>query len=139
MYLWARTESSDDEWEKWVRIRFLHTMIRMGILRSGKWTRTEATPISQVMPYLSKKGISRKRLIQPKLELQRSQTRGRLRNRRCLEILLLPLKLLCSINHHHRSTESPTLALHLCATHASIITYQTSRADTALTVGGLVI
>jgi len=35
-------------WEKWVRIRFLHTMIRMGILRSGRWSLPTAMPIGQV-------------------------------------------------------------------------------------------
>jgi ER-bound oxygenase mpaB/B'/Rubber oxygenase, catalytic domain len=34
-------------WEEWVRIRLLHTSIRMGILRSGRWDETESTPISQ--------------------------------------------------------------------------------------------
>ncbi|MFT4265298.1 MAG: oxygenase MpaB family protein [Nocardioides sp.] len=34
-------------WEEWVRIRFLHTMIRMGILRSGRWT-MDSMPISQM-------------------------------------------------------------------------------------------
>ncbi len=36
------------EWQKWVRIRFLHTMIRMGILRSGRWDLRESMPIGQV-------------------------------------------------------------------------------------------
>ena len=34
-------------WEQWVRIRLLHTSIRMGILRSGRWDTTASMPISQ--------------------------------------------------------------------------------------------
>lgn len=34
-------------WEQWVRIRILHTNIRMGILRSGRWGGMAGTPISQ--------------------------------------------------------------------------------------------
>lgn len=34
------------EWEKWVRIRFLHTMIRLGIRRSGRWE-LDSMPIGQ--------------------------------------------------------------------------------------------
>ncbi|TCJ22863.1 oxygenase MpaB family protein [Nocardioides jejuensis] len=38
-----------ERWIQWVRIRFLHTMIRLGIHRSGRWARGDvATPISQV-------------------------------------------------------------------------------------------
>jgi hypothetical protein len=38
-----------DRWVEWVRIRFLHTMIRLGIHRSGRWPLYDtATPISQV-------------------------------------------------------------------------------------------
>lgn len=38
-----------DRWILWVRIRMLHTMIRLGIHRSGRWPRsTEGTPISQL-------------------------------------------------------------------------------------------
>lgn len=38
-----------ERWIQWVRIRFLHTMIRMGIERSGTWPLTgSATPISQL-------------------------------------------------------------------------------------------
>ncbi|WP_280480066.1 oxygenase MpaB family protein [Nocardia cyriacigeorgica] len=35
-------------WEQWVRIRLLHTMIRLGILRSGRWDLSESMPISQL-------------------------------------------------------------------------------------------
>ncbi|MCQ4118137.1 oxygenase MpaB family protein [Rhodococcus tibetensis] len=35
-------------WEQWVRIRMLHTMIRLGIHRSGHWDYTTSMPISQV-------------------------------------------------------------------------------------------
>lgn len=35
-------------WEQWVRIRFMHTMIRMGILRTNQWNLPTAIPISQV-------------------------------------------------------------------------------------------
>ena len=35
-------------WEQWLRIRFLHTMIRTGILRSGAWDLTRSMPISQL-------------------------------------------------------------------------------------------
>lgn len=34
-------------WEQWVRIRMLHTMIRLGIHRSGHWDYTLGAPISQ--------------------------------------------------------------------------------------------
>lgn len=34
-------------WEEWVRIRLLHTQIRMGIRRSGLWNEAVSTPISQ--------------------------------------------------------------------------------------------
>lgn len=34
-------------WEQWVRIRLLHTMIRMGILRSGRWDLRAGMPIDQ--------------------------------------------------------------------------------------------
>lgn len=34
-------------WEQWVRIRILHTSIRMGILRSGRWDTSASSPISQ--------------------------------------------------------------------------------------------
>ncbi|WP_157084348.1 oxygenase MpaB family protein [Millisia brevis] len=38
-----------ERWVQWVRIRFLHTMIRMGIIRGGQWPLAEtAIPISQV-------------------------------------------------------------------------------------------
>jgi len=38
-----------ERWIEWVRIRFLHTMIRLGIVRGGKWSSWErATPISQL-------------------------------------------------------------------------------------------
>jgi len=38
-----------ERWIQWVRIRFLHTMIRLGIHRSGRWPLYDtATPISQV-------------------------------------------------------------------------------------------
>ncbi|MFC7754692.1 oxygenase MpaB family protein [Tsukamurella soli] len=38
-----------ERWIQWVRIRFLHTMIRMGILRGGQWPLGDvAMPISQV-------------------------------------------------------------------------------------------
>lgn len=38
-----------ERWVQWVRIRLLHTMIRLGIRRSGSWSLGEiATPISQV-------------------------------------------------------------------------------------------
>lgn len=38
-----------DRWIQWVRIRFLHTMIRLGIHRGGRWSRYDtATPISQM-------------------------------------------------------------------------------------------
>jgi len=36
-----------DRWEQWVRIRFLHTMIRLGILRKGGWELAAGMPISQ--------------------------------------------------------------------------------------------
>lgn len=35
-------------WERWVRIRLLHTMIRMGIHRSGRWDIPTTIPISQL-------------------------------------------------------------------------------------------
>ncbi|HSX65912.1 oxygenase MpaB family protein [Nocardioides sp.] len=35
-----------ERWQQWVRIRMLHTMIRMGILRSGRWD-LDGMPISQ--------------------------------------------------------------------------------------------
>lgn len=34
-------------WEQWVRIRLLHTMIRLGVLRSGVWDLQRSMPISQ--------------------------------------------------------------------------------------------
>jgi hypothetical protein len=34
-------------WEEWVRIRLLHTQIRMGILRAGRWDLSASMPISQ--------------------------------------------------------------------------------------------
>lgn len=34
-------------WEQWVRIRLLHSSIRMGILRSGRWDTGRSMPISQ--------------------------------------------------------------------------------------------
>ncbi|GAB2980273.1 hypothetical protein [Nocardioides montaniterrae] len=34
-------------WEEWVRIRLLHTQIRLGILRSGRWDTSVSMPISQ--------------------------------------------------------------------------------------------
>ncbi|GAB3865624.1 hypothetical protein GCM10028801_36290 [Nocardioides maradonensis] len=34
-------------WEQWVRIRLLHTCIRLGILRSGRWDPAASVPISQ--------------------------------------------------------------------------------------------
>lgn len=34
-------------WEEWVRIRLLHTMIRLGILRSGRWDACASAPINQ--------------------------------------------------------------------------------------------
>ena len=38
-----------EHWIMWVRIRFMHTMIRMGIDRGGRWPRYETgTPISQL-------------------------------------------------------------------------------------------
>lgn len=37
-----------ERWQTWIRIRFLHTMIRSGILRSGDWNLSESMPISQV-------------------------------------------------------------------------------------------
>ncbi|WP_207891420.1 oxygenase MpaB family protein [Nocardioides jejuensis] len=37
-----------ERWIEWVRIRFLHTMIRLGIQRSGQWPLPEAMPIGQV-------------------------------------------------------------------------------------------
>ncbi|MDQ1181809.1 oxygenase MpaB family protein [Rhodococcus sp. SORGH_AS_0301] len=38
-----------DRWVQWVRIRLLHTMIRMGIHRGGRWPRYgTGTPISQL-------------------------------------------------------------------------------------------
>lgn len=36
-----------ERWINWVRIRFMHTMIRLGILRSGRWE-LEAMPIGQL-------------------------------------------------------------------------------------------
>jgi hypothetical protein len=36
-----------NRWEQWVRIRLLHTMIRLGILRSGRWNLDASMPISQ--------------------------------------------------------------------------------------------
>lgn len=35
------------QWQNWVRIRLLHTMIRLGILRSGRWDKSSGMPISQ--------------------------------------------------------------------------------------------
>lgn len=35
-------------WEHWVRIRLMHTMIRLGIERGGRWDYTEGAPISQL-------------------------------------------------------------------------------------------
>ncbi|MFC9473017.1 DUF2236 domain-containing protein [Nocardia sp. NPDC056952] len=35
-------------WEQWVRIRFLHTMIRLGILRAQRWDLDQSMPISQL-------------------------------------------------------------------------------------------
>ncbi len=35
-------------WQAWIRIRFLHTMIRTGILRAGQWDLTQSMPISQL-------------------------------------------------------------------------------------------
>ncbi|MDQ1203596.1 oxygenase MpaB family protein [Rhodococcus sp. SORGH_AS_0303] len=38
-----------DRWIMWIRIRFMHTMIRLGIHRSARWPRYESgTPISQM-------------------------------------------------------------------------------------------
>lgn len=38
-----------ERWVQWVRIRLLHTMIRLGIHRGGRWSRSETgTPISQL-------------------------------------------------------------------------------------------
>ncbi len=37
-----------DRWQAWIRIRFLHTMIRTGIRRAGQWDMTRSMPISQV-------------------------------------------------------------------------------------------
>lgn len=36
-----------ERWKAWIRIRFLHTMIRTGIVRSGRWDSGESMPISQ--------------------------------------------------------------------------------------------
>lgn len=45
----AGMKPGGERWIAWVRIRFLHTMIRLGIHRSGRWPLSEvATPISQV-------------------------------------------------------------------------------------------
>lgn len=38
---------SGPRWEQWVRIRLLHTCIRMGVLRSGRWNHSLGGPISQ--------------------------------------------------------------------------------------------
>ncbi|WP_433847787.1 oxygenase MpaB family protein [Acinetobacter proteolyticus] len=35
-------------WELWIRVRFLHTMIRMGILHADQWKLSTAIPIGQV-------------------------------------------------------------------------------------------
>ncbi|MBO0853542.1 MAG: DUF2236 domain-containing protein [Nocardia sp.] len=35
------------KWEQWVRIRLLHTSIRMGILRAGRWDTSTGMPIGQ--------------------------------------------------------------------------------------------
>jgi hypothetical protein len=35
-------------WEQWVRIRLLHTSIRLGIVRSGRWRASTSSPISQL-------------------------------------------------------------------------------------------
>lgn len=35
------------QWQNWVRIRLLHTMIRLGILGSGRWDVSSGMPISQ--------------------------------------------------------------------------------------------
>ncbi|MEO6885498.1 MAG: DUF2236 domain-containing protein [Jatrophihabitantaceae bacterium] len=37
-----------DKWEQWVRIRLLHTTIRLGIVRSGRWDLAAGMPISQI-------------------------------------------------------------------------------------------
>jgi hypothetical protein len=37
-----------ERWIQWVRVRFLHTMIRQGILRGGDWSLPGAMPIGQV-------------------------------------------------------------------------------------------
>ncbi|MFW1775384.1 oxygenase MpaB family protein, partial [Acinetobacter seifertii] len=35
-------------WQVWVRIRLMHTMVRMGILKSGRWKSDCTTPIDQL-------------------------------------------------------------------------------------------
>lgn len=37
-----------DAWKTWVRIRLMHTRVRMGIIRSGRWDWSTGGPISQV-------------------------------------------------------------------------------------------
>lgn len=35
-------------WQVWVRIRLMHTMVRMGVLKSGRWKSDWANPIDQL-------------------------------------------------------------------------------------------